>query len=771
MKKLFSRIIILLISSVLFYSCNKHYEEVLDETTESSSLRMPFNQQVYILNSSSAGSEIYEVSYDFQGLEDEAYLKKMSLFKENGQPFTIPQGGHMCVSPENDYLTVVVSRKKKIYLVDLTTHKVKVIHLFKYDPNVSVDQMKRNVNKYRFRGKITQVDVDKDGYLFLAGKSGFYKVVADWGTAQNGGSDIWNDVDVSLNGTRYAGQVWAHVVKFEFDSEVAVEGIEDEDFVEPEFYFEENTIQQTNTVKFQGGDILFTQNSDETDGFERQRLISFSQWQGGTAIYLNNMDWDWSDNKVSFQAGTIYGGLNARDESNLIGGRVTGAALTGDNMVFTSHHFSDKLQLRTLNGEIIKNDIKMILLDDSGNPTENTLYHNWGDMASTQSFDVNSDNPISNDNNREIVGEYYDQWYRGNLEGYQYAEVKLYRPEYFNYDVKDLSHDNYNVSKESRKNSANADLADFRKNANKFVSLGGEGGMVLMQLPQPLELTIDATLQVVETSWGKKAFYEDKEEAFKAYGEKAEVFVHKSYNGRYYKDDLENSGEWVKVGDAYIANNEFHLSYVDGLQDVNQISWIKIVDSGSITGDGFDVNFVAGYQKPMLSDSHKDKLALYKLYESAGGSNWWIKNEQGVFEIPESQQWSMDNDLDNWFGVSTNSEGRVTSIDLYNTNLIGYLPEEIGNLSELVSINIMVNQLSGELPSTLTNLTKLETLLISENQFEGNNYGTIILSIPTLQNVFIFFNNFDWTLMYLTPLFNHPNFNNEFFCPILKQVL
>ncbi|OHX66931.1 hypothetical protein NH26_11535 [Flammeovirga pacifica] len=729
---------------------------------------MPFNQNVYLLNSTSEGSKIYEVEYDFQGLEEEAFLSELKLTK-NGKSFVIPRGGHMCISPNNDYITVVVSRKKKIYLVSLASKEVREIHLFGYNPTITVAQMKKNINTYRFKGKITQVDVDQDGYLFLAGKSGFYKVVADWGDAKSGGADIWNDVDASLDGSIYQGQVWAHAVQFQFSGNIAVEGEEDEAFFEKDEYFEENEVKQLNTVKFQGGDILFTQNSQETDGFEEQRLISFSQWKGGTAIYLNKMDWDWSDLKVSFNAGSLFGGLNAKKE-NKVGGRVTGAALTGDNMVFTSHHFSDKLQLRTLNGAIIKDNIKMTLLDDNGIQTDQTLYHNWGDMASTQFFDKNS-YVSENQNSREISGEYYDQWFRGHLEGYQYAEVKLYRPEYFNYEVRDLSHDNYNISKESRKNSANADLADFRKNASKFVSLGGENGYMLMQLPTPISINENTTLQVVETSWGKKAYYEQAEEAWKAYSEKASIYVHKSYNGRYYKAGLEDDGEWVKVGDAYIANNEFHLSYIEGLDGVSAISWIKIVDTGSKTGDGFDVNFVASYEKPMTSASDKDKEMLMKFYEATNGDNWLIKNNNVNTSIPSDQQWNMENDLDNWFGITTDDNGRVIAIELDNNNLSGTIPEEIGELSELRHINVMVNYLTGELPLSLTKLTKLESLLISENQFEGSNFSDIINQIPSIQNLYIFFNDFTWSIDTISPLFNHPNWNEEYFCPFIKTLL
>ncbi|WP_281615088.1 hypothetical protein [Flammeovirga sp. SubArs3] len=704
MKILPYRSLVLMFSILLIHSsCQRDVDTMPNNDPAPSSVRMPFNQKLFILNSSQKGSEIYKIDYDFQGLEDDAYLTKLRLTK-NGRPFRIPRGGHMCISPNNDFITVVVSRLKKIYLVNIASLEVKVIHLFGYFPNKKCADMRRNLKKFKFRGKITQVDVDQDGYLFLAGKSGFYKVITDWGNVENSNGDIWNDEDPELDGTRFAGQTWAHAVKFEFSGNLAVEGAEDEVFFEQETYFEENTISTLNTVKFLGGDILFTQNSLETDGFEEQRLISFSQWNGGSAIYLNNLDWNWDDQKVTFNAGTLYTGLNNKITEKS-GGRVTGAALTGDNMVFTSHHYSEYLQLRTLNGQIIKDDVRMILLDRNGNE-KGALYHNWGDMASTQSFDKNSQNTqdIILDN-RSIEGEYFGDWFRGNLEGYQLAEMKLYRPKDFNYGLKDLSHDNYNVSKESRRNSANADIADFRKNANKFVALGGNGGYTLLQLPNKVTVTDETTLQVVETTWGKQPYYEVWEDAWSAYEEKAAVYVHRSYTGRYYYDGLEEDSEWVKIGDAYIANNEFHLSSNTDLAEGTEISWVKIVDNGSTSGDGFDVNFVATYEKPIVKEALSDREILMLFYNSTGGDNW-----------RHNTNWGTDKPLSEWYGIGTNEEGRVNVIELIDLNVNGDFVEELADLQYLRKMVIPFNSFTGTLPARLTELESLELIYIVGNK-------------------------------------------------------
>lgn len=579
--------LVLIILSVFVFSCAEQTDET--EILESTLKRMPFNERVFLLNSVGNESRIYEVDYDFQGLGESAVLTRLET------DVTIPNGGHMTMSPDNEWLTVVVASISKIFLVNVNSGAVRELGLYNFNPNgMHYDE---HYNNKVFKGQITQVDVDQEGYLFIAGKSGFFKVVADNGNGKvdpsfvNEGGDIWNDTDPSLCQSANAhlgecGAVWVHAVPFTFSGDNYVESIED-----GEDYFEDLTAFNPKKVQFLGGDILFTQNSDETDGFEQQRLLSFSQWQGNTAIALD-LNWDWDNHVISFNASKVFGGSGHKFHKNKTE-RVTGAALTGDNYVLTSHHKKNYLNLWNLTGDLIQK-VSFTINDASAADlfSDKKAVHFWGDMASTQSFDVNSDNP-EGINSREINGEYFSQWYRGANANHQYAEVKLYRPGMSaeQYEVADLSDDNYNVSKESRRNSANADLVDHKKNGTKFVSLGKNSGYVLMKFPSAVAVTENTTLQVVETTWDKKAQYETIASAFAAYKEKATVHVLVGETPRYYSNGLEDNANWVEVGLASIANNEFSLSGLAG----EQIQWIKITDDYSTTPDGFDVNFVSIY--------------------------------------------------------------------------------------------------------------------------------------------------------------------------------
>ncbi|KAK1391504.1 MDIS1-interacting receptor like kinase 2-like [Heracleum sosnowskyi] len=94
-----------------------------------------------------------------------------------------------------------------------------------------------------------------------------------------------------------------------------------------------------------------------------------------------------------------------------------------------------------------------------------------------------------------------------------------------------------------------------------------------------------------------------------------------------------------------------------------------------------------------------------------------------------------------WYGVSCNSFGSVTRLNLSVSNVNGTLsrfpfssllnlthinfaingfyaniPAQIGNLSKLIYLDLSSNQLSGKIPQEIGKLTKLEVLHLVENQ-------------------------------------------------------
>ncbi len=102
-----------------------------------------------------------------------------------------------------------------------------------------------------------------------------------------------------------------------------------------------------------------------------------------------------------------------------------------------------------------------------------------------------------------------------------------------------------------------------------------------------------------------------------------------------------------------------------------------------------------------------NRAALMDLYNSTNGANWTTKTNWGSMEP-----------LDMWHGVSTNTDGRVTSLDLFNNNLIGTMPASLGNLTSLTRLSLHTNGLTEQIPD-LSNLGRLRQLYLRDNQLSG----------------------------------------------------
>ena len=103
-----------------------------------------------------------------------------------------------------------------------------------------------------------------------------------------------------------------------------------------------------------------------------------------------------------------------------------------------------------------------------------------------------------------------------------------------------------------------------------------------------------------------------------------------------------------------------------------------------------------------------DLEALTALYNSTDGDNWF-NNTNWLTAAPISE----------WHGVSTNSEGRVVTLDLSGNSLSGAVPPEIGELINLRYLGLGRNQLTGTVPPEVGNLTRLEVLNLDGNRLWG----------------------------------------------------
>ena len=61
----------------------------------------------------------------------------------------------------------------------------------------------------------------------------------------------------------------------------------------------------------------------------------------------------------------------------------------------------------------------------------------------------------------------------------------------------------------------------------------------------------------------------------------------------------------------------------------------------------------------------------------------------------------------------------TTELNLYNKNLTGTIPSEIGNLINLTRLDLTYNQLTGNIPIEIGNLTNLTFFSLKDNAFTG----------------------------------------------------
>ena len=103
-----------------------------------------------------------------------------------------------------------------------------------------------------------------------------------------------------------------------------------------------------------------------------------------------------------------------------------------------------------------------------------------------------------------------------------------------------------------------------------------------------------------------------------------------------------------------------------------------------------------------------DRAALEALYDATDGVNW-VSNDN----------WKTEEPLGEWHGVTTDSTGRVTRLELGDNEMSGTIPAELGNLTSLEYLWFNRNQLSGPIPAELGNLTSLEVLVLNRNRLVG----------------------------------------------------
>ena len=114
-----------------------------------------------------------------------------------------------------------------------------------------------------------------------------------------------------------------------------------------------------------------------------------------------------------------------------------------------------------------------------------------------------------------------------------------------------------------------------------------------------------------------------------------------------------------------------------------------------------------GYSKAQ-NTCHPDYNALTHLYAATTNSTVDWFNDWPV----------SDCDVCDWYGV-TCVNNRVTELRLANNNLRGYIPSEIGELTDLEYLDLSDNDLFWDIPPSIGNMLQLRSIRLSDNQLTG----------------------------------------------------
>ena len=94
-----------------------------------------------------------------------------------------------------------------------------------------------------------------------------------------------------------------------------------------------------------------------------------------------------------------------------------------------------------------------------------------------------------------------------------------------------------------------------------------------------------------------------------------------------------------------------------------------------------------------------DRAALVALHDATGGPDWTHRTN-----------WTTDEPLAAWHGVTTDADGRVADLSLAENDLAGTLPAALGRLTRLRRLDLGGNRLGGSIPAELGDLVDLEEL-------------------------------------------------------------
>ncbi len=183
-----------------------------------------------------------------------------------------------------------------------------------------------------------------------------------------------------------------------------------------------------------------------------------------------------------------------------------------------------------------------------------------------------------------------------------------------------------------------------------------------------------------------------------------------------------NEYQWYKNNSAIpgATSKEYTIS---NAAEADAGVYKLLATNSTITGINIyrnDLTLTVSQSENTCGVSEIEKQALIDLYNATDGANW-------------TNSWDLTTPVCDWYGVTVIG-GKVTILNLRSNQLVGVIPETIGNLGSLETLDFKLNQLSGSIPSSLGQLVNLVTVYLHENQLSGSVPATLgqLVNLETL---------------------------------------
>ena len=170
--------------------------------------------------------------------------------------------------------------------------------------------------------------------------------------------------------------------------------------------------------------------------------------------------------------------------------------------------------------------------------------------------------------------------------------------------------------------------------------------------------------------------------------------------------DIEVSDTWIQQVQPTRALTEYNLNFTisENTEQKDREGTITVKDKNS------DKKQVVTIKQSCMDLVREALIALYK---ATNGDNW-----------TNNTNWCSDKPISEWYGVTAdgltpnNPPGMLLFLD--NNNLVGELPQEIGNLKNLILLRMDANKLSGSIPESIGDLTQVREIYLEGNQLSGS---------------------------------------------------